>query len=365
MSYSDIPDASGIPQTGTVAHQVYEYAVQCVCIEAVTCARDLGLALSLVEGAVRDLVEVRLLLPAQGVEGEYVAVNPMSASMQLLAPYDEELRVRQYALEQVRQQMHGLMPLYRTSTPEARRDVSIERIDNLDAVRGILGRLAEECQHEVITSQPGGGRDAGILQEAARRDSVVLARGVRMRTLYQHTARFDQPTREYVDSISRQGAEVRTTGNGFMRAIIYDAKTAVISLPDNPQGATLVRNPDVTHFIVQAFEWAWVTAQPFNPQFDRSELRSISDSLNQTLMRMLASGHGDKSIARQLGMSPRTCQRRISELMQEIGARTRLQAGYLIHQHGLVMPAAEGELADEPDGEPDGGPGDERDGEAD
>ncbi len=353
VTYSDIPDASGIPQAGAVAHRVYAYAVHRVCIDVPTCARDLDIPPEQVEETVKDLTHLRLLLPAQGAGDEYVAVNPMSASLQLLAPYDEELRARQHALEQIRQQMHSLMPLFRSNTPEAQRDASIERIDDLNAVRGILSRLAEECQHEVITSQPGGARDAGILEEAARRDSYVLERGVRMRTLYQHTARFDQPTRAYVDRISHKGAEVRTTGSGFMRAIIYDSRTAVISLPDNPQGAALVQNPDITHFIVQAFEWAWVTAEPFNPRFDRDEIRSISDSLNQTLLRMLASGHDDKSIARQLGISPRTCQRRISELMQEIGARTRLQAGYLIREHGLVPHTDDIDFPDEPseDGE--------------
>jgi DNA-binding NarL/FixJ family response regulator len=88
-----------------------------------------------------------------------------------------------------------------------------------------------------------------------------------------------------------------------------------------------------------------MTAEPFKPRFDREEIRSISDSLTQTLLRMLVSGHDDKSIARQLGISPRTCQRRISELMQDIDARTRLQAGYLVHQLALIPPAGDPDLA--------------------
>ncbi|MFD9407341.1 LuxR C-terminal-related transcriptional regulator [Streptomyces sp. NPDC059989] len=341
MANIDIPDASSVPQADTVTHRVYSYAVQRVCIDMSACAEDLSLPLSQVESAVRELAKLRLLQPTEGGLGQFVVVDPASASLQLLSPYDEELRARQHAVEQVRQQMHSLLPLYRASTSDGSRSSGIERIDDLDAVRGVLGRLADECQSEVITSQPGGARSPEVLEETARRDSVILKRGVRMRTLYQHTARFDQPTRDYVTKIISNGAEVRTTGSAFARAIVYDRTTAVITLPDNPKGAALIRNPDVTQFVVQSFEYAWATSEPFNPEFDRSEIRSISDSLNEAVLRMLVSGHDDKSIARQLGISPRTCQRRISEVMQRIGARTRLQAGYLIRHNDLV-PLVEG-----------------------
>ncbi|MFG2879458.1 LuxR C-terminal-related transcriptional regulator [Streptomyces sp. NPDC048337] len=336
MPNADIPDASSVPQADTVTHRVYSYAVQRVCIDVSTCADDLSLPASQVDSAIGDLAKLRLLRPTGDGREQFVVVDPASASLQLLSPYDEELRARQHAVEQVRQQMHSLLPLYRSSTSDGSRSSGIERIDDLDAVRGVLGRLADECQSEVITSQPGGARSPEVLEETARRDSVILARGVRMRTLYQHTARFDQPTRDYVSKIISNGAEVRTTGSGFTRAIVYDRTTAVITLPDNPKGAALIRNPDVTQFVVQSFEYAWATSEPFNPEFDRSEIRSISDSLNEAVLRMLVSGHDDKSIARRLGISPRTCQRRISDLMQRIGARTRLQAGYLIRHNDLV-----------------------------
>ncbi len=332
----DIPDAASVPRPDTVTHRVYSYAVQRVCIDVSTCAEDLDLTVHQVEPAISDLVKLRLLQVTADGRGQFVVVDPASASLQLLSPYDEELRARQQAVEQVRQQMHSLLPLYRASTSDGSRSSGIERIDDLDVVRGVLGRLADECQSEVITSQPGGARSPEILEETARRDSVILKRGVRMRTLYQHSARFDQPTRDYVTRIINNGAEVRTSGSAFTRAIVYDRTIAVITLPDNPKGAALIRDPNVVQFVIQSFEYAWATSEPFNPEFDPSEIRSISDSLNEAVLRMLVSGHDDKSIARQLGISPRTCQRRISELMQRIGARTRLQAGYLIRHNDLV-----------------------------
>ncbi|MFJ7418741.1 LuxR C-terminal-related transcriptional regulator [Streptomyces uncialis] len=336
MGNSDIRDLPEVPQAGTLANRVYELALHSDFVDAEVCVRELGLTREEAERTVRDLVDLRLLLSAHGCRATYVAVNPLSASLQLLAPYDEQLRSRQNELEQIRQQMHSLLPLYRANLPEEQSGPEIQRIDDLDTVRGVLGQLAEQCRTEVITSQPGGARDVGVLREAARRDREVLDRGVRMRTLYQHTARFDQPTREYVERISEGGAEVRTTTSGFQRAIVYDRSAAVIPLADNSRGALLVRDPDLVHFVAEAFEGSWDTADPFRPTYDRDEIRLVSDTLNRSLLRMLANGHDDKAIARRLGISPRTCQRRISELMHELGARTRLHAGVLIHQRGLL-----------------------------
>ncbi|MGX2994998.1 LuxR C-terminal-related transcriptional regulator [Streptomyces sp. JNUCC 64] len=336
MGNTDITDLPEVPQAGTLANRVYELALHSDFVDTERCVRALGITAEEAERAVRDLVDLRLLLAAHGCSATYVTVSPLSASLQLLAPYDEQLRARQHELEKIRQQMHSLLPLYRANLPEKQPGPAIQRIQGLDTVRGVLGQLAGECREEVITSQPGGARDAGVLREAARRDREVLDRGVRLRTLYQHSARFDQPTREYVERITDSGAEVRTTTSGFQRAIVYDRSAAVISLADQAEGALLIHDPDIVHFIAEAFERAWDTADPFLPRYDREEIRSASDTLNRSLLRMLANGHDDKAIARRLGISPRTCQRRISELMQELGARTRLHAGFLIHQRRLV-----------------------------
>ena len=45
------------------------------------------------------------------------------------------------------------------------------------------------------------------------------------------------------------------------------------------------------------------------------------------LLRQLAAGAEDEQIARTLGLSLRTVRRRISQLMIELGADTRFQAG--------------------------------------
>jgi DNA-binding NarL/FixJ family response regulator len=47
----------------------------------------------------------------------------------------------------------------------------------------------------------------------------------------------------------------------------------------------------------------------------------------QRLITLLLSGLTDEAIARQLGTSHRTIQRRVAALMSELGAHTRFQVG--------------------------------------
>ncbi|MEU9130595.1 helix-turn-helix transcriptional regulator, partial [Kitasatospora sp. NPDC048540] len=47
-----------------------------------------------------------------------------------------------------------------------------------------------------------------------------------------------------------------------------------------------------------------------------------------TIMELLAAGLKDESIARRLGMSLRTTRRHIADIMEELDAASRFQAGY-------------------------------------
>src|SRR3546814_3223780 len=62
----------------------------------------------------------------------------------------------------------------------------------------------------MLTAQPQAGRDSGKLALAVLRDTALLERGAKIRTLYQHSARRSTVTREYVAAVTERGAEVRT-----------------------------------------------------------------------------------------------------------------------------------------------------------
>ncbi|WP_336204157.1 response regulator transcription factor [Nonomuraea sp. LPB2021202275-12-8] len=82
--------------------------------------------------------------------------------------------------------------------------------------------------------------------------------------------------------------------------------------------------------LVSLFEVLWRSALPL-PAAPSSGQADLPDP---ELFTLLAAGLKDEAVARQLGVSLRTVHRRVSELMDRLGARTRFQAGLLAARRG-------------------------------
>ncbi|WJY43275.1 LuxR C-terminal-related transcriptional regulator (plasmid) [Streptomyces sp. P9-2B-2] len=295
-----------------------------------------------VADAVRTLLALGLLREQEGTRGTHIAIAPDSAEIQLVGPAMRRIAQMQSAMDQIRGEFSELLDTYRSGMLHRLRREGVEIITNLEAVRARLEDLSAGAKKEVLTSQPGGARSAEVLGEAARRTEATLGRGVVMRTLYQHTAQFSQATLAFVERITELGAEVRTLGDAFFRLIVFDREVALIELHDNPRGAALVRDPSVVAFMVDVFERAWAQGRPFPLAVGRREAIAASDAVKADIIRMLIAGADDKVIARRLAVSVRTCQRHINEIMALIGARNRVQAGYLLRE---AAPYATGRAA--------------------
>ena len=90
------------------------------------------------------------------------------------------------------------------------------------------------------------------------------------------------------------------------------------------------------------FDWLWETAVPAADYHRLGE--RARDDLTQQILVMLNAGHKDDAAARQLGLSVRTYRRHVAEIMRDLGAASRFQAGARAAKLGLpsprVVPAA-------------------------
>lgn len=279
----------------------------------------------LATAAVEELIAMGLLRGHS--RGRLRAVAPGEAVAGVITPLERELRARRALIEGTRASIMSFHPLYEADQVARENKNRFEVLKDLSQVRVAIADLTTRARVEILTAQPGGAREEGILAEAAPRDRAALARGVKMRVLYQHTARFSRGTGEYVDRITELGAQVRTLDDHFSRLLVFDAEVAVISVPDNPLAAAVVREANVVAFIKETYERLWLAAEPFSMAFGaRSE---IADDIRQAIVRLLMEGMTDASIALRLGMSVRTCRRHVADIMVELGAQSRFQAGYL------------------------------------
>ncbi|ANH37847.1 hypothetical protein I601_1410 [Nocardioides dokdonensis FR1436] len=202
------------------------------------------------------------------------------------------------------------------------------------AISSYLEALVAEVEDEMLTAQPQAGRDAATLAAAAQRDIAALERGVRIRTLYQHSARRSTITHQYVASVTERGAEVRTLDEFFNRMIVVDRRVAIIPAAEDLTVAIAVREPSVVAYLVDVFERAWGRGRAFTNK-DTSLLRDIAVEQRQMTIRMLVEGHADPVSAKRLGVSPRTYAGYVADLKDEYEAETRFQLGYTMGRLGI------------------------------
>ncbi|MFD7625434.1 LuxR C-terminal-related transcriptional regulator [Streptomyces sp. NPDC059851] len=296
----------------------------------------LGWSAARTAAAVDRLCRYRLLVPLQGDDGSFGISTPRDAVSHLLAPLNNQIETLEQEVSEVRTEFTRYQQVYADAEygPDYGRE--FRTFVGIEAINAELETMAEQCQEEVLTAQPGGGRSAESLAAAWESTQAMLERGVQMRTVYQHSARFNPATRKYVNRVVRAGGAVRTLDEFFERLIIFDRKVAFIPARSDRQIAIAVYQPAVVDFLVGAFERAWMSAAPFSAQNRAPEVKHMLSDIRLSIVKLLAEGETDESIARRMGVSVRTCRTHISKIYEELGARSRCELGVLIERSGLL-----------------------------
>ncbi|MFI7501491.1 LuxR C-terminal-related transcriptional regulator [Streptomyces sp. NPDC049687] len=312
---------------------LYQWVVANERLDPERAARDLELGRDEVDAAVAALTELGLLKADVDDPARLRPVDPDLVAAVVTTSLEQSIRNQRAELHRIRDQFAGLRGHYLESL--RRGSVGLEVVPGVEEVRAALNRASAECTEEILTSQPGGQRAPAVLRDALARDAETLSRGVRMRTLYHHTARFNGPSQAYVAMATDLGAEYRTAHELFGRVIVFDRRVAFIPERGDGLGAVVIREPSVVHFLCEVFEQYWVHAEPFSDAATDG-LEAVAKDIDRTIVRLLAAGMKDESIARRLGMSLRTARKHIADIMETLGAESRFQAGALAARHGLL-----------------------------
>ncbi|MBC3840412.1 hypothetical protein GXW82_09830 [Streptacidiphilus sp. 4-A2] len=125
-----------------------------------------------------------------------------------------------------------------------------------------------------MACQPGGGRPPGALADALPRDLDLLRRGITLRSLYQHTARFHAATQSYAETVLAAGSQIRTVADLPGQMIIIDRQTAFLPHRKFRSGAIIVREPSILDHLCSTFEQAWNLGTPYQTGPSASARRS-------------------------------------------------------------------------------------------
>jgi DNA-binding CsgD family transcriptional regulator/sugar-specific transcriptional regulator TrmB len=301
--------------------------------------RRLGLPVGVVREALDELGRFSLLRPSSADPNVVRPVPPEVGLEALLAQQQAELMHRQAQLEESRAAL-AVVIADRASRRSAGARSDAEEFLGIDAIRDQLEQLTHKTRSEVLTFAPGGAQSVQALEASKPLDGQLLGRGVSIRTVYLDSVRNDVATVGYAQWLIGLGGQVRTVPVLPLRLIVVDRSVAVV--PVDPEatsaGITLLRNPGVVAAMHALFEQVWETAAPLG--MPQAPSRQSLTGQGAALLRLLAQGNTDEAVARKLGVSVRTVRRMASEMMAELGASSRFQAGVRAAARGWLDPGA-------------------------
>ncbi|MFE0464233.1 LuxR C-terminal-related transcriptional regulator [Kitasatospora sp. NPDC058965] len=234
---------------------------------------------------------------------------------------EELLLRRELELRRTRGRITELLRTYRRSRIETEAGELVEIVTGRDSI-GELWRslqLGAREQLRVLDKPPYIRRaDADV-------ELGALARGVRMRVVYESRVLREPERLAEIHAFTGAGEQARVLPELPLKLALVDDTWALLPVSSGTelQSVVLLRPSSLLDALTGLFELYWNRAMRL-PAPDSDER---PQDRHRQLLALLAAGLTDESIARQMGVSTRTVQRWVRELMDRFGARTRFQAG--------------------------------------
>ncbi|GGN02477.1 transcriptional regulator [Lentzea pudingi] len=291
----------------------------------------------LVTGGSRTTDEIGVAVPVLEQMRELGLVRHLRGDVwQAIAPdlaVEALIAAREEANRRARADVGPLMELYlRNRDEELADNAFVEVVSGVDAVRELWHALLRGAREEVcVLDQPPYVTPLG--QHVALEDET-RERDVQWRVVYDRSA-VDIPGRvtEIIDLVAA-GERARVTPTLPFKLAVIDLHAAVLPVVngDVVDKVLLIRPSALLDVLRSTFELYWDKGIPFSP----GGIYAAAADVDPNLLGLLAAGLTDESIARQLGLAPRTVQRRVRQLMDRCGAQTRFQAGVQAMRRGWL-----------------------------
>ncbi|WP_433005487.1 helix-turn-helix transcriptional regulator [Kribbella sp. CA-294648] len=310
-------------------------------------ADQLGISASGVRRALGNLVAAGLVTKLVVRPPRYVPAPPDVAVDALVAR-------RQQELEQLRADARELATRVRQTPGRSPADL-LEVLEGSAAIQQQMAQIQLGAREEVLMVDAPPyihGQPVPNLEELQ-----ALKRGVSYRCVYEGPALELPGHFEQLLMYVRAGEEARTLPVTAMKMQIVDRRIAILPLSLDPAETgmrLLVRASPLLEALVRCFESMWEQATPVAAMAGdgpaepdtvtrraREQRRTakgpsgLSDR-DRRLLTLMAAGMKDRVIARTMGVTQRTISRQVAELMADLGAETRFQAGLEAMRRGWL-----------------------------
>ncbi len=267
--------------------------------------------------------------------GHMAVLRPDVVASAMIHPLEEGIRATQRRIGRISGEFDRLMAVYRSAMNDRnRQDGLLDVVTNPGFAEGLVRDRIARARKEVLVMCGRGPRSGPNLEPILSATGTPAREGVRVCVLYQHAVRYQADAQDRAAIVAAAGGRVRTIDKLWSRICLVDQEILFVF---DETGVVSVRQPAVAAAAAALFEQAWSHGKPFDGEpLSRSEGRELQADVRRAIIYFLIEGMRDEAIARRVGVSVRTCRRHIAELLEQMGAESRFQAGYLTAKLGLL-----------------------------
>lgn len=287
---------------------------------------DSGLHPEDVDRAAAFLVGRRLITPIG--PGVWDVLPPETAMPRLAASLEARARSTRNTAPEL-----GALWRQARATPDEPTFVGVEMLRSVEQVvlaAHSLSATAQERLRYFMDDSPASRR---LLQEDPAevvRPSVQAS----ARSMVVDVALFShEGVLPRLEAIARSGQRIQV-GDGLpFSGLVVDDKSALVDLSRHDpraDGSFVVRRRAAVAAVGALFDVAYELSTPMGPTLARVAGETDEAPLearDRRILSLLATGATDQQIARSVGISKRTVERRVAALMRTLSAGTRFQAG--------------------------------------
>jgi len=258
-----------------------------------------------------------------------VAAAPDKALRRVIDDEGRRLRSVQEQLDALRRMLPSLAAEHMVAGEPRGEAVGIEVVEH-ERIVDVVQSLTARATGDLLWIRP----DQWRIPEGQAIDVWVadlLRSGRRSRVIYPARALEEAP-----DAVRRRaelGEHVRLLADVPGRlAVLGEAAIVREDLAGGTGRVLVLRQPALVALARALFEELWQRALAV----PGLEAEAGQSSARQLLLERLARGVKDEQIARELGLSLRTVRRRVAEVLDELGATSRFQAGVEAVRRGWI-----------------------------
>jgi sugar-specific transcriptional regulator TrmB len=314
-----------------IAERIYAQLIETDVLSAPEIAERCSVSTRRATSELARLVGLGLAIRLTQRPVRYRAVAPDLSVSALIAQREKELT-------EARAVMHQLSETFQETSRGRHPNSQVEVVHGAPNIARAAARINEQARYQMRGfDRPPYAETPGTSYPLERRR---LAAGVTYRVIYDSAALGVPGRMDEVLRSAAAGEQARARPELPIKLIISDDQLALIPAAVTSRSidiAFVIHKSPILSALIALFEAEWARASPIpGVTTSAADAGGPPDAETAMLLAMLAAGMTDASIARSLSWSMRTTQRRMRQLMSDLGVTSRFQAGAAARERGWL-----------------------------